>query len=280
MNVPAIVSALTIAGSDSGGGAGIQADLKAFAAHRIHGLSAIAALTAQHTHGVTCVHVPPVAFLRAQIDACFEDFNIGAVKLGMLANAAVIHEVADALEHHRPPIVILDPVMVATSGAKLLEDQALEAMRTRLFPLATLLTPNIPEASLLLGRTIADSNDADTAITELLSLGIRAVLLKGGHLFDDDHVVDRYADAATHMVLTHPRLACEAHGTGCTLASAITALACQGMSLPAACEAAVDYVVHALEKGYRPGRGDIVVLDHASATGFSPEQEYAVKVSH
>src|SRR5690606_2571364 len=122
---PRPVCALTIAGSDSGGGAGIQADLHTFAAHRVHGLSALAALTAQHTRGVTAVHVPPVQFLHAQIDACFDDFRIGAVKLGMLASAEVIHAVADALEAHRPPQVVLDPVMVATSGAKLLADDAL-----------------------------------------------------------------------------------------------------------------------------------------------------------
>src|SRR5512138_3103067 len=121
------VAALTIAGSDSGGGAGIQADLKTFAAHGVHGLSAFAALTAQNTRGVTAVHVPPLTFLRAQIDACFDDFRIGVVKLGMLASAAVIHAVADALEAYRPACLVLDPVMVATSGAKLLEDDALEA---------------------------------------------------------------------------------------------------------------------------------------------------------
>src|SRR5688500_19138638 len=130
------VSVLTIAGSDSGGGAGIQADLKTFAAHRVHGLSAIAALTAQHTRGVTAVHVPDTGFLRAQIDACFDDFDIGAVKLGMLASAPVIEVVADALERYRPPHVVLDPVMVATSRARLLEAEALDAGRksTRLTP--------------------------------------------------------------------------------------------------------------------------------------------------
>ena len=124
MTVPSVVSALTIAGSDSGGGAGIQADLKTFAAHRVHGLSAIAALTAQHTRGVTAVNVPPMDFLRAQLDACFEDFDIRAVKLGMLATADVIGAVAEALRAHRPATVVVDPVMVATSGAKLLEDSA------------------------------------------------------------------------------------------------------------------------------------------------------------
>lgn len=161
------LSALTIAGSDSGGGAGIQADLKTFAAHGVHGLSAIAALTAQHTRGVTAVHVPSVAFLRAQIDACFDDFRIGAVKLGMLANTEVIYAVADALEHHKPPHIVLDPVMVATSGARLLEADALDALRARLLPLATILTPNIPEAELLLGHPIDDDEAADAALVEL-----------------------------------------------------------------------------------------------------------------
>ncbi|MGO4779370.1 bifunctional hydroxymethylpyrimidine kinase/phosphomethylpyrimidine kinase, partial [Lysobacter sp. 2RAB21] len=137
-------SALTIAGSDSGGGAGIQADLKTFAAHRVHGLSAIAALTAQHTRGVSAVHVPDTGFLRAQIDACFDDFDIRAVKLGMLATAEVILAVADALEHYRPQYIVLDPVMVATSGARLLEPSALDALRTRLLPLASVITPNLP----------------------------------------------------------------------------------------------------------------------------------------
>ena len=135
-------SALTIAGSDSGGGAGIQADLKALAAHGVHGLSAIAALTAQNTRGVSAVHVPPVGFLRAQIDACFDDFEIRAVKLGMLATAEVIHAVADALETYQPRFVVLDPVMVATSGAKLLEDEALDALKSRLLPLASLRARN------------------------------------------------------------------------------------------------------------------------------------------
>src|SRR5207342_1127306 len=155
--------ALTIAGSDSGGGAGIQADLKTFAAHGVHGLSAIAALTAQNTRGVRAVHVPPVAFLRAQIDACFDDFHIGAVKLGMLANARVIHAVADALEHYRPKYIVLDPVMVASSGAKLLADSALEALRERLIPLATVITPNIPEAEFLLGHPIRNADEAEAA---------------------------------------------------------------------------------------------------------------------
>lgn len=259
------VSALTIAGSDSGGGAGIQADLKTFAAHRVHGLSAITALTAQNTRGVSAIHVPPVAFLHAQIDACFADFRIGAVKLGMLANAQVIHAVADALQHHRPACVVLDPVMVATSGAKLLADDALDALRERLIPLATVLTPNIPEAELLLGHGIDGEPAADAALAELLALGPRAVLLKGGHLPGTGAMIDRFDDGTSRARFVHDRLAVNGHGTGCTLASAIAANLCLGRPLRDACSAATDYVHGALRAGYRPGAAAIAVLDHGWA---------------
>jgi len=253
--------ALTIAGSDSGGGAGIQADLKTFAAHGVHGLSAIAALTAQNTRGVTAVYVPPARFLRAQIDACFEDFRIGAVKIGMLANARVINAVADALEAWRPKFIVLDPVMVASSGARLLEPSALRALRTRLIPLCTVLTPNIPEAELLLGHSIASDEDAEAALVELLALGAPAVLLKGGHL-SGKQLVDRLDDGRQLYEFVHPRLKLEGHGTGCTLASAIAANACLGLKLPDACAAATDYVHGALLGSHRPGKGRVAVLDH------------------
>ena len=260
------VCALTIAGSDSGGGAGIQADLKTFAAHGVHGLSAIAALTAQHTRGVTAVHVPPVSFLRAQIDACFEDFRIGAVKLGMLASAEVIETVADALQAHRPPHVVLDPVMVATSGARLLEADALDALRTRLLPMASVLTPNIPEAELLLGTPIADSAAADAAPAALRALGAEAVLLKGGHLDEGGGaVIDRYVDGCATSRYGHRRMDVDGHGTGCTLASAIAANLCLGMRLADACRRATDYVHEAMRRGIAPGRGQVRVLDHFGA---------------
>ncbi|BCT93355.1 hydroxymethylpyrimidine/phosphomethylpyrimidine kinase [Lysobacter helvus] len=259
------VSALTIAGSDSGGGAGIQADLKTFAAHGVHGLSAIAALTAQHTRGVTAVHVPPVEFLRAQVDACFDDFDIRVVKLGMLATTDVIREVDALLEAHCAVPVVLDPVMVATSGAKLLADDALDALRMRLLPRATIATPNLPEAELLLGARITDVESMHVAAGALLAHGARAVLLKGGHLAQGDAVVDVFADAHGMQEIVHPRLALEAHGTGCTLASAIAARLALGDALREACIAASDYVHRALASGYRPGRGDIVVLDHFGA---------------
>jgi hydroxymethylpyrimidine/phosphomethylpyrimidine kinase len=265
MNDPRCVSVLTVAGSDSGGGAGIQADLKTFAAHGVHGLSAIAALTAQNTRGVTAIEVPSIDFLRAQIDACFDDFHIRAVKLGMLADALVIHAVADALERYRPAHVVLDPVMVATSGARLLQPEALEALRDRLMPLATLVTPNLPEAELLLGTEISDEHSMRDACVRLRGSGAKAVLLKGGHLPDDTDVVDLLADESGIHVFHHVRLNVEAHGTGCTLASAIAANLSRGLGLGQACSAAGDYVHAALRGGYRPGCSDIVVLDHFGA---------------
>jgi hydroxymethylpyrimidine/phosphomethylpyrimidine kinase len=254
-------SVLTIAGSDSGGGAGIQADLKTFAAHGLHGVSALAALTAQHTRGVTAVLAVPPAFLRAQVDACFDDFRIGAVKLGMLANARLIEAVADALEAHRPRHVVLDPVMVASSGAVLLQPRALSALRRRLLPLATVITPNIPEAELLLGHPIADGAAADAALDELRALGARAVLLKGGHL-PGRQVVDRLDDGRRRHEFVHGRLRVEGHGTGCTLASAIAARLALGHPLPEACRLAADYVHGALRAARRVGRGPVAVLGH------------------
>ncbi len=264
------VSALSIAGSDSGGGAGIQADLKTFAAHRVHGLCAIAALTAQHTRGVTAVEVPPPAFLRAQIDACFDDFDIHAVKIGMLANADMIQAVAKALDQHFPPHIVLDPVMVATSGAQLLANSAIEVLRKRLVPMATVITPNLPEAEFLLGRTIPDLEAMREACDALLDLGAGAVLLKGGHLAGGDEVVDLFAarresGGRMHREIRHPRLDLDAHGTGCTLAAAITAQLALGLALPDACTAASDYVHRALLLGTRPGRSRILVLDHFGA---------------
>ena len=265
-----VVSALTIAGSDSGGGAGIQADLKTFAAHGVHGLSAIAALTAQNTRGVTAVHVPPTGFLKAQLDACFDDFHIAAIKLGMLANAEVVRVVADALDYYLVPSarcpVVLDPVMIATSGAKLLEDSAITALRNRLLPSAAILTPNIPEAEQLLQRRITSLDEMHVAARDLLKMGPQAVLLKGGHLYAGDEVTDFYLEAhgASHA-FSHPRLQVEAHGTGCTLASAIAANLCLGRSMADACASATDYVHAALLSGYQPGRSETRVLDHFGA---------------
>lgn len=267
---PRPVSVLTIAGSDSGGGAGIQADLKTFAAHRVHGLSAIAALTAQHTRGVSAVEVPAAAFLRAQIDACFEDFDIGAVKIGMLANSDTIHAVVKALDQHCPRYIVVDPVMIATSGARLLAKDAIDVLRKRLLPMATLITPNLPEAELLLGRAIPDLDAMRDACDALLDLGAGAVLLKGGHLASGDEVVDLFCErresgGRIRREIRHPRLAVNAHGTGCTLAAAVAARLALGAELADACHSASDYVHRALQSGTRPGRSDVLVLDHFGA---------------
>ena len=182
-------------------------------------------------------------------------------------NAAIV---AESLQRHAPTHVVLDPVMVATSGAKLLEDDALHALRTRLLPLASIVTPNIPEAALLVGHAIVADDDAQRAIDALQALGARAVLLKGGHLLEGGDVIDRYRDAEGAVELVHERLALEGHGTGCTLASAIAANLCLGLSMPAAVAAASDYIARALRTGYRPGRGAIVVLDHFGAAQGAP----------
>ena len=260
------ISVLTIAGSDSGGGAGIQADLKTFAAHRVHGLSAIAALTAQNTRGVTGVAVTDPAFIAEQIDACFADFDIRAVKLGMLANAEVVHAVSNALERQHPVAVVVDPVMVATSGAALLDPDAVSAVRERLLPMAAILTPNVPEAEVLLGRHIVDAEDALEAAEALLARGCRGVMLKGGHLRGHGPVIDTLALPGGRVErYEHPRLDANGHGTGCTLASSIAANLAIGHSLASACARATDYVHRALALGYRPGRGDVTVLDHFGA---------------
>ncbi len=270
--------ALTIAGSDSGGGAGIQADLKTFAAHGVHGLCAIAALTAQNTRGVGAVHVPPTAFLRAQIDACFDDFRIGAVKIGMLANAELIDAVAAALDRYRPPFVVLDPVMVATSGARLLDADALDALR-RLVPRVSLITPNIPEAEWLLGQSITHADAAERALTSLHALGARAVLLKGAHLVEDGDdensrtaVIDRFSDEHGMLSFRNPRLALEGHGSGCTLASAIAAQCVNARSLRDACADAIAYVAGALAHSTRPGLGEARVLAHFWRAGIMAAQ--------
>jgi len=263
--------ALTIAGSDSGGGAGIQADLKTFAALGIHGLSALTALTAQHTRGVVDIHLPPLSFLQAQIDACFDDFNIMAVKIGMLASIEIIDLVKQSLEKHRPKYIVLDPVMIASSGAKLLDDNAVQHLNDRLLGLATVLTPNIPEAELLLGHKISTSADALTAATRLSTSGAHAVLLKGGHLEGGEHVIDLYYDGdiaskprpSPPIQFAHPRLPVSAHGTGCTLSSAIAAYLCHGLSVQDACKNATDYVARALQDGYCPGHSQITVLNHS-----------------
>ena len=260
-NDPRPACALTIAGSDSGGGAGIQADLKTFAAHGVHGLSALAALTAQNTRAVTAIHAPPAAFLAAQLDALFGDFRIGATKIGMLATREVIESVALALERHVAVNLVLDPVMIASSGAALLEADAVDALRRLLLPRADVLTPNLPEAAALLGVPAIARGEMRAAAAALRALGPGNVLLKGGHLAGGD-LLDVFYDGREYREFVHPRLDLEGHGTGCTLSSAIAANLVLGCDVATACERACDYVHGALRGAYRPGLGRPAVLDH------------------
>jgi hydroxymethylpyrimidine/phosphomethylpyrimidine kinase len=253
--------ALTIAGSDSGGGAGIQADLKTFHAREVHGLSVIAAITSQNTQGVTAVHTVPLKHIRSQLDAVFDDFAIGAVKTGMLGSASVTRLVAKEMRARKPAWLVVDPVMISTSGARLLDEDAVEAMVEELIPLADVLTPNLPEAEALLGKKLRKAQDFDRAGKALLKLGARAVLLKGGHS-DERQVIDRFYDESGVMELRHRRLPIEGHGTGCTLASAIAAELAKGHAPRSAVRRAVAYVQRALERSYRPGAGEVHVLGH------------------
>jgi hydroxymethylpyrimidine/phosphomethylpyrimidine kinase len=216
--------ALTIAGSDSSGGAGIQADLKTFAALGVYGASVITALTAQNTSGVTGIHQVPGDFVAAQIDAVFGDLAIGAVKIGMVAQLATIDAIADGLERWSPRHVVLDPVMVATSGDRLLAADAVAALRTKLIPRAALITPNLPEAAALLDEPVAATEAAiERQGKRLLAMGCAAVLIKGGHGEGADST-DYLVTASGVIALAAPRIATQnTHGTGCSLSSAIAA---------------------------------------------------------
>jgi hydroxymethylpyrimidine/phosphomethylpyrimidine kinase len=224
--------ALTIAGSDSSGGAGIQADLKTFAALGVYGASAITALTAQNTKGVTGIHPVPAEFVTAQIDAVFSDLDVGAVKIGMVAQADSIDAIATSLKRWSPRHVVLDPVMVATSGDRLLAAEAVEALRTRLIPLASVITPNLPEAAALLDEPMAISEaEIESQGHRLLALGCRAVLIKGGH-GQGIESIDYLVSADGTIELAAPRVATQnTHGTGCSLSSAVAAGLAKGEDL-------------------------------------------------
>ncbi|OAF19768.1 bifunctional hydroxymethylpyrimidine kinase/phosphomethylpyrimidine kinase [Bradyrhizobium neotropicale] len=224
--------ALTIAGSDSSGGAGIQADLKTFAALGVYGASAITALTAQNTRGVTGIHAVPAEFVTAQVDAVFSDLDVGAVKIGMVAQALSIDAIAAALARWSPRYVVLDPVMVATSGDRLLASEAVEALRTKLIPLASVLTPNLPEAAALLDEPVASSEaDIEGQGRRLLALGCRSVLIKGGHS-EGAESTDYLVDSDKTIALAAPRVATKnTHGTGCSLSSAVAAGLAKGEGL-------------------------------------------------
>jgi hydroxymethylpyrimidine/phosphomethylpyrimidine kinase len=239
--------ALTIAGSDSSAGAGVQADLKTFAALGVYGASVITALTAQNTTGVTGIHDVPAEFVTAQIDAVFADLDVKAVKIGMLAQQATIEAVVAGLGHWSPKYIVLDPVMVATSGANLLARDAVDALRSKLIPLVSLITPNLPEAAALLGEPIAASEQAIAAQgARLLALGCSAVLIKGGH-GQGAESIDYLFDANGTTTLAAPRLATtNTHGTGCALSSAIAAGLAKGEDLEHAVRSAKTWITAAI----------------------------------
>lgn len=259
---------LSIAGSDSGGGAGIQADLKTFAALGCFGMTAITALTAQNTCGVRAIHAVPPDMLRAQIDTVLEDIGADAVKVGMLHSPEIVRTVAQAIDRHQLSRVVFDPVMVATSGAKLIDDPAIAVLVAELFPRAALITPNLDEAALLVGRPLTSVHDMAQAAAELLARGARAVLLKGGHLAGDV-VTDLLLQASGDPLwMEASRIDTgNTHGTGCTLSSAIAAHLALGATLTQAVQQARDFVRQALKAGasVKTGQGE-GPLNH----GFAP----------
>jgi hydroxymethylpyrimidine/phosphomethylpyrimidine kinase len=250
---------LTIAGSDSGGGAGLQADLKAFAAHGVYGMSAVTAVTVQNTRGVTAVHPVPPEIVAAQIDAVLDDIGADAVKIGMLGDAATVRAVAGSLRKHALEIpVVLDPVMVAKGGAPLLADEAVSALVEELLPLATVVTPNLPELARLAGLPVASpfaSEEERRRAAEALASRGPAVLSKGGH-GEGEEVVDLLLVGGEWHRFTQPRLAVRStHGTGCTLAAALAARLAMGEGLPAAAAGAIEYVAGAIAAAYPLGGG-------------------------
>ncbi|HEY0223621.1 MAG TPA: bifunctional hydroxymethylpyrimidine kinase/phosphomethylpyrimidine kinase [Pseudolabrys sp.] len=250
--------AVTIAGSDSSGGAGVQADLKTFAALGVHGASVFAALTAQNTERVTAIHDVPPDFIAAQIDAVYSDLDIGAAKTGMLSQAVAIEAVVKGLVRHKAKNIVVDPVMVASTGAQLLADSAVEAIRKVLIPRALVVTPNLPEAALLTGASLArNEEEMEVQAREILSLGARHVLIKGGHGSGADSV-DLLIGQGSVLRLSAPRTATRnTHGSGCTLSSAIAAGLAKGRDLVAAVQEAKTFVTGAIAAADRLkiGRG-------------------------
>ena len=265
MNPPRILS---IAGSDSSGGAGIQADLKTIAALGGYGMSAITALTAQNTQGVQAVHAPDPEFLRLQITTTLADIPADAVKIGMLHSAEIVAVVADCLQQFQPRHVVLDPVMVATSGDKLITPNTQEEIVRRLFPLATVVTPNLDELSWLIGTMVCHTKDLENAGQQVLSMGAHAVLVKGGHLKDDTLTDLLVRHASPTVSMRTPRIqTTNLHGTGCTMSAAIACFLAMGDDLEQACRKAHGYVQAAIRaaSGRRLGNGH-GPLDH----GFAP----------
>ncbi len=266
-------TALTIAGSDSGGGAGIQADLKTFAAHRVYGTSAITAVTAQNTLGVTAVQALAADVITAQIEAIAADIGVHAVKTGMLATAAIVEAVAAAIETLDLPNVVVDPVMAAKGGDRLLEEEAVAALKSELLPRALVVTPNASEASLLAGMRVDSLDEVRQAAMRIRALGPGAVIVKGGHLSGGE-AVDVLYDGHRFVELRAPRVDTKnTHGTGCTFAAAIAANLALGRSLVEAAERAKQYVLGALRSGFPIGHGH-GVLDHfwnAAGISLGPE---------
>lgn len=258
---------LTVAGSDSGGGAGIQADLKTFSALACYGMSVITALTAQNTKGVTAIHAVPPSFVEEQLEAVFDDMGADAVKIGMLYSAKVIKIVARQLKKYHAKNIVLDPVMIAQSGDKLLEDDAVEAIKEYLMPMATVLTPNIPEASVLLDHRIRSLEDMRQAALELTPYGSKSIIIKGAHLGDGNACTDLLFIGAENRFVTL-KGECIAtrnnHGTGCTFSSAIAAFLAKGFYVQDAARLAKGYISDAILAGaeYKIGKGHGPVHHH------------------
>ena len=255
-NSPRIPVVLTIAGSDSGGGAGIQADLKTFEAFGVFGTCAVTAVTAQNTMGVRAVHTIPASLVQAQIEAVVSDLVPSAVKTGMLATQEVVEVVADTIQANDLSGYVLDPVMVATSGQRLLEGDAREMLTRKLLPLATLVTPNIPEAEALTGRKIDGTDGMREAARALVGFGAEAALLKGGHLGGDE-AIDLLWDGSGERLWRRARIDTpHTHGTGCSLSAAVTAGLALGWSLPDSVDRAISHVARAIANAPGLGRGN------------------------
>lgn len=258
MNVKCYPVALTIAGSDSGGGAGIQADLKTFSALGVYGTSAITAITAQNTQGVSGVSSVAPEMVCAQIDAIFSDIEVDAVKIGMLHSPEIIRAVSRMLGKYQPRFTILDPVMIATSGDKLIQDDCVNLILTELFPKATLVTPNLDEAEFLTGMKITDTKTLELAGKKLLAYGCKAILMKGGHL-PSDEMTDLliYADGTTLLFSEKKIDSKNTHGTGCTFSSAIAAHLAKGYSLETAVSESKKFITEAIRSGadFQTGKG-------------------------
>ena len=246
--------AMTVAGSDSGGGAGVQADLKTFAALGVYGASTLTAITAQNTVAVTAVHELPTELIAAQIEAVVSDIGVDSVKTGMLSSSKIVEIVAKELERHGIRNLVVDPVMVAKSGAPLLREEAVDSVRTRLIPLAALVTPNVPEAETLTGLKVETDEDMREAARRIIVMGAGAVVVKGGHR--EGPATDLYYDGADFVEFSSERFeTANTHGTGCTFASAAAAGLAQGKSVVEAVALAKEYVTEAIRHSYPLGQG-------------------------